>query len=282
MALDANLGKLITASVHKALEQILSQGFTGFQNEKDFEQTLAEKLRSMGQDWNWSNQAGHANNERIILQTDHWLNQNNIIPDIVGSKNRDLILIEVKYIPVNQRTGRPQDPPAFPYDILKDCLKLEMALENEARHARHPNIAFGLCIGLTNWRPYWTPGDHNGISGWSRNAFHIMRNPTIDLPAQCHTTPYRIDSYAKLMYRHKRPHLRFRYQWDRAWSNEVGGFRYITFSPTERRKDTRCIPVENITAGCGRRMPIERCHYLPFASIEDRNTYDERQRLFLA
>lgn len=264
MSLDARVAEEINEAVNVAMRKICRAGFDGFKNEREFEAALLAELRSKPGAWKWESQAGNVQN--VALQAEHFLNNERLIPDFLGDSDGNSVLIEIKY-----NMGVPRDTLAFPYDILKDCLKVELALEGKATGPSR-NFVYGLCIGLTNWKPHWDQNATVGRNAWSRNAFEIMRNTEEPFPQRCHVVSRGIADYTSKIYTNRRLHLSFGYEWKRAWAGPGNGFRYIIYQPTKRLGYLE-EPDESFCAGDGVRIDVQSHEYLPFADRQQRENY---------
>lgn len=177
------------------------------------------------QDWQWTREARFSTGP-------HW-NGEEIYIDILGIYRDDLsVLIELKYVTTQiGGTGdaAPSDYLAFPYDALKDCIKLELAIDGRATSARNlPSRRYGVSIGLTDFSGFWNPDAQKGNRGWSRNALKALKNPG-PVPSLIHTDTPQLEA---AIFERGRYHLSFGYPWDLAWHDFNQKFRFLYLRPT--------------------------------------------------
>jgi hypothetical protein len=129
--------------------------------ERKFQLALCELLnqQEISSGWKWSREEKY--------KTAALRNNNEISIDLMGTYNGAYrAAIELKYVPTSQKTGKAQDAYAFPYDVLKDCLKTELTATNLCQSKNSlPPVIFGYSIGLTNDTRILT----GAIQGWSIN-----------------------------------------------------------------------------------------------------------------
>lgn len=113
-------------NIKSAIKRIQSK--QAFQNENDFEVHFSESLKPF---------YGSVDTQ-ISIPCDTFFNEGYITPDIRCCKDENVTFIELKYVINNIKsrdvthTGR-LDIPAFSYDILKDCAKVEYLYEQKKR-----------------------------------------------------------------------------------------------------------------------------------------------------
>lgn len=103
------------------------------------------------------------------------LPQNNMRLDIVGKplyRDGQSVYIELKYHATIAGRVTVADGAAVPYNIIKDCLRLEIAACNI-----HP-VPLCFVIALTNWSNAWSGGAGNAWSHEFRVALH-RDNPIV-------------------------------------------------------------------------------------------------------
>lgn len=67
-------------------------------------------------------------------------NEDRIAVDIVGRHRTEVtVAIEFKYVVTNSK-GKPSDPPAFSYNVAKDCLKLDLLRAGLCEQAVYPTV----------------------------------------------------------------------------------------------------------------------------------------------
>lgn len=187
--------------------------------------------------WTWEREVGY--------ETSALRNKHRIKIDIVGKhKDGDTAAIELKYVPTGIKNNQASDAPAFPYDLLKDCVKIELIPANQCCAVLHDapsDITFGYSLGITN-----VPKILNGnLEGWSKNYHEkiIQRGDG----GKFSFGPCLIESYSKnnicgVVYRNKRHHIYLGMQWIGEWFNfgETGS-KYVMLSTSfkEARPDYR-------------------------------------------
>src|SRR5438067_1181956 len=99
--------------------------------EDEFQLSLGKKLEQMTGSDRWSWRYWRRNEEKF--ETAALTNKKTIKVDIVGRHpEKGMIAIELKYAPASPRRGDvPGDPPAFPYNLAKDCLRLDLLRANK-------------------------------------------------------------------------------------------------------------------------------------------------------
>ncbi|WP_200248099.1 hypothetical protein [Lamprobacter modestohalophilus] len=234
--------------IKHALQQCANQQAI-YNNENDFENTLVSILGEQG--YNPQRQQRYDCNELS--------NNEEIIADIICSTNGSKIALELKYVFL--RDGQPGDPPAFSYDILKDCVKCEYLIRKEQVH--HAYV-----IGLTNLERIWTG---RGPRGWSREYGEEISKRNSDVITGFIKTHGRDTNRA--IFRQRRYSLFLEYQWSFSWhdfsSADIedgnGKTRAIVLSPNLGAKRTE--------RSFG---DYESCAVIPFLNSNDRE--EARQR----
>lgn len=242
----------------------LSKSKIYFGNEKLFrsgagELSLRDELikilsKTSSDEWKWHTEAKY--------KTKSLINSLFISIDIVGVwRNTHLYLIELKYVPIAANRNVPQDFPSFPYDVLHDCLKIEIVLSKNipraTPHLSHPSIhatpVFGVVIGITNFGQYW---DERVVrdGGWGKNYIRSI---------QCrqHNKILKTElDFTKLAH-YKRPHLSFGLDWIIDWKDYDRNFRFVTLMPPDE--------IDEISYG----HPADDPHYVPFLKEEIKKQY---------
>lgn len=180
-------------------------------------------------------------------------NEREIAVDILGwHAEMGVVPVELKYVTM-QQSGlvfrAPANPPAFPYDVLKDCVKCECLLAGLApRNAKVSCQGYGaiarsgavhaVSIGLTNYSAYWDSDSKVGNRCWSRNSFAVLRDEKNIFNGTIQTV--KRANLANTIYKQGRSHLSLGYKWHRSWfdySNcddlpqNASAFRYVYLRP---------------------------------------------------
>jgi hypothetical protein len=198
--------------------------------EDQFQRALGEKLEQMtGSDgWRW--RYGYDNEEQF--ETTTLVNKERIEVDIVGRHSeKGMVAIELKYVPVSPRRRAPSDPPAFPYDVAKDCLRLDLLRAGYCKPAGYPipDKLQTYAIGMTNWPDYWL--DSNAKGGWATNFYNAIR-PPVRFEDVIKTTGRNSDNTIAL----KRCHIAFGLAWTGEWRSYREQFRYLILRPDSDAK----------------------------------------------
>lgn len=138
--------------------------------EKKFQRELCKLLNDQTPKSGWTWQ------QEVKYRTCALRNRGAIFVDIVG-RYRDsgnCAAIELKYVPTRRNDKRAPNPLAFPYDLLKDCLKIELIPTERCEpidQNYQKQLVFGYSIGLTN-----VLGILNGtMQGWSQNFLALLQ-----------------------------------------------------------------------------------------------------------
>lgn len=260
--------------------------------EKSFQRQLCEMLdeRSRSDDgwknWNWQWKP------EAKFVTKGLTNSRYIEIDIIGKPNDSsgqpsAVIIELKYVtttynPHDNTYGAPSNALGFPYDLLKDCIKIELAITGEAE--TKPIIEsdkpfYGVIIGLTNYNKFWINNPEN--NGWSKNYFKTIakpdtNDPIIFQPSLILTTNKNGDkSLQRSIFEDKRNHLSFCYPWQLSWHDysELDEENTSNFNIRKEYKKFMyiyCIPAINDKALY--QHDISDPTYIPFL---DQNTQTE-------
>jgi hypothetical protein len=183
----------------------------------------------------------------IEYKTTSLTNKGSIKVDIVGIyKKKYFYAIELKYVSKSPK-GSAQDFPSFPYDLLKDALKIELLLYNKIKTydeltdaskrtlnlGEQDSLSYkfvtGLSIGLTNEVSYWT--HHKEYTGWAVNYLNAIR-----LSKFQHLIRSKFDAPFTTKSHHKRPHISFMDTWNIYWQGFNKMFKYVTISPCHEPK----------------------------------------------
>ena len=139
---------------------------------------MHEKLQQSENGWQWQREAR--------LATDCLINERGVSIDIMGLHDAHGILaIELKYVTATYcrkckyNCDKPSNEPAFPYDIAKDCLKIELLMKRLAKPRQAPftehmqdipsYLVTGYVIALTSWPGYWGANGTGQPRDWARH-----------------------------------------------------------------------------------------------------------------
>lgn len=215
----------LTAIIMDAMSKLEEGGTLGFANEDKkllenaFQDRLCQILNDISADcgWVWSREGR--------FRTQALRNTEDIYIDLIGAhaEHQKCAAIELKYVPTQRDGNRASDAPAFAYDVLKDCLKLELTTHNDCEAVNPDNdfpVAFGFSIGLTN-----VPNILNGkMGGWSQNYLSALQAKLMDKNNSSFTLgPCIIESYSKnnldgVIYRNRRHHISLGHPWTGQWA----------------------------------------------------------------
>lgn len=208
-----------------------SQG-TSANLEKKFQKQLCVLLNEQTtvSGWTWQ--------QEVRYRTRALRNQGFISVDIVG-KYRDSgnsAAIELKYVPTRQKDNRAPNPLAFPYDLLKDCLKVELISTEHCKPIEQNSqekLVFGYSIGLTNVSGIL----HGTMQGWSQNFLAILQpgeagqNGNDFLIGPCMIEAFSPNALDKVLYVRKRHHISLGMNWTGKWTwFGDTAFRYVMLS----------------------------------------------------
>lgn len=247
--------------IHRAMESLAEStgnfGFTkrGQRNganelERRFQIKLHATLNELSRDrkngWTWCREVGFPTmafpNDEVVVDIVGWHSNGNVVP------------IELKYVTMQQWDDdviEPSNPPAFPYDVLKDCLRLESLMMEPDPHngeAGPPGcgcmakagIMHAVGIGLTNYRAYWQEEGRVGKNCWSRNSFRILRQDQIEFSGDVKTV--KRANLDNTIYKQERNHLSFGTEWRGEWRGflpcddppvKAPTFRYVYLRPAD-------------------------------------------------
>ena len=227
-----------TDLIINAMSQLATENALGSSNdatatlESMFQNRLCKLLNDMTilSGWTWKRE--------VRYQTLALRNVQTIAVDLLGQdrEGRHSAAIELKYVPTRQNGNSAPDPLAFPYDLLKDCLKIELLATAHSTpvnkdFARTPS--FGYSIGLTN-----VPRILNGtMRGWSRNYLSALRAENAKEGASFSLGPCKIKSMPQkktiegVIFTNKRHHISLGKSWNGRWSKFGDkGFQFIMLS----------------------------------------------------
>lgn len=196
-----------------------------FTNEADFERAVFESLKNNTDPllWTW-----HSQDKYSTLGLP---NESEIKFDLAGVYNKSCkVLVELKYV-----MSPPGDFYAFPYDLLKDCVKIELAMSRQSDTfpaASDFPVVYGLSIGITDCPDYWEDRQ-KGKTSWSRNSLSHLRKGESGFERV--ETVGKSESKLQNTIFHKgneRCHLSFALNWQIRWSEQVSHWRCVTIAPS--------------------------------------------------
>lgn len=198
-----------------------------FLSESDFQAALCDALRRSSDPtlWEWTREDPYA--------TLGLPNKGAVYFDICGVYNQSCkVQIELKYVVTPSVNIPPKDFPAFSYDLLKDCIKIELAMSGLADTAplsKDYPVVYGLSIGLTNYPAFWQD-EKKGKNGWSRQSLEHLRKCGHGFEI-IQTVAKTKEQLHNAIFRNKRYHLSFSLNWGIAWSEEVNQSRFVIITP---------------------------------------------------
>jgi hypothetical protein len=148
------------------------------------------------------------------------------------------VAIELKYVKASpSRGGAPSNPPAFPYDVAKDCLRLDLLRAGKCKPAGKP-IPDNLqtyAIAMTDWPDYWQDSKPKG--GWAANFYNAIRSKPVRFERVIRTLGADSDNTIAL----GRCHIAFGRPWTGEWSpygssKQTERFRYLLLRPDSDAK----------------------------------------------
>jgi hypothetical protein len=221
--------------IHSAMQDLSAAnphfGFTGSESrslEKGFQEKLKKSLEAVTTDqvWDWQRE--------WRLEVDALPNEKRIEVDIVGQCEDLLVAIELKYVTNRLGKDRPSDPPAFAYDLLLDCVKLEIVAQTPLDQRPHKTRRFlAVVIGLTNSKILWESRYRS--DNWARDYQSVIRDTESSRGAM-KIDPGVIKTVKKnnlegTIFLNGRHHLSLGYTWCGGWRNYgKEGFRYLMVS----------------------------------------------------
>jgi hypothetical protein len=235
-----------TDLIIEAMSQLSKKDKLGHANQprKDlelaFQIRLCELLNVQNSGWKWRREFGY--------KTGALRNHRNISIDLVGNHESEnkYAAVELKYAPTKENGAGGSDPLAFPYDLLKDCLKIELLNSDlcEPKNGTSPSrFDFGYSIGLTN-----IPRIVNcSMQGWSRNYTSTISADGVASTGNCFSFgPCQIETVEKkgntselerIIYKKglARHHISLGMKWSAQWLDfpkpeNLTPFKYILLS----------------------------------------------------
>ena len=243
--------------------------------EHAFQKALRKSLRDLTKEvgWEWWREQP--------LQTDALTNRQRINVDIMGKdRGGDAVAIELKYVTLARSKDKeafepPNDAPAFPYDVVKDALKVELLLQHEAGlEEANAKPVYGVSIALTNDSRFWG-GSNKPPQGWSRNFGNAFVKDG-RLPRVIKTNGSNPDN---CIFKQKRCHISLGLAWDLSWHHfsdvdkfpdNAAKFKYALLAPnTACQKDDGVWEIQY-------RHDKDDSAYIPFLSNETRERFFDK------
>jgi hypothetical protein len=147
--------------------------------------------------------------------------------------------IELKYAPTADGNDGGSDPYAFPYDLLKDCLKIEListgACEPVVPTPRWP-VTYGYSIGLTNIPSILDRGLQRSWSRFYMNTIFPDKLAGIERPfsfGPCRILTVSARNLHSVIYHpdKMRHHISLGSKWNGQWKNfGATGFKFVMLS----------------------------------------------------
>jgi hypothetical protein len=192
--------------------------------EKQFQSELNAKLVQMttSDAWSWRREEN--------FKTRALTNDDRIAIDIVGRHpTKGTVAIELKYVVINAKRGKPSDPPAFSWDVAKDCLKLDLLraclCEQAVYPLPDPNRLQTYVIGMTNFADYWQKNKSWG--GWAKHSLKAARATRFERIIL--ETDGRNNDTS--IYTGGRCHIAFGQPWIGEWRPYLRQFQYLFLRP---------------------------------------------------
>lgn len=212
----------------------------GKQLENAFQAALCGKLQELSDkspdddlfhEWSWERETS--------FQTNGLTNKRRMDIDILGigkyNDKTSSVTLELKYVTTKMNGNQHQSPAnylAFPYDLIKDCIKIELAMKdkNTFRVGNGTRPCYGLTIGLTNHSDFW--GKTN--NGWSQHFQQALLQ--YNLPKLLRVDTPNLNNAVLRSYRN---HASLGYQWSIQWHDysadsaniNHGRFKYALCMP---------------------------------------------------
>lgn len=241
-----------------------------FLSESDFQAAMCDALRRNSDPslWEWTREDPYA--------TLGLPNKGAVYFDICGVYNQSRkVQIELKYVVTPSVNTPPKDFPAFSYDLLKDCIKIELAMsglaDTVALSKDYP-VVYGLSIGLTNYPAFWQD-KKRGKNGWSRQSLDHLRKGSHGFEI-IETVAKTKDQLYNTIFRNKRYHLSFSLDWGIAWSEQVNQSRFVIIAPDSL--------INNDKHGPRYSHDLADESYIPFVSMTARSDSKKNAAGFLS
>ncbi|MEH2564090.1 hypothetical protein [Bradyrhizobium sp. AZCC 2289] len=202
--------------------------------EIEFQLALGRKLEELtGLDgWSWRYGSTEERFKTAALK-----NKEGIEIDLVGRhRTKGTVAIELKYVMAAADLGAPSDRAAFPWDIAKDCLKLDLLRGGHCTPADtsvtlpDPNNLKTCVIAMTDWPNYWR-GERP--LAWATNFVKAMRKTPVRFEGLFETTGGNPEN---TIFKQGRCHIAFGLCWTGEWrpyrlTKQAERFRFLLLRP---------------------------------------------------
>lgn len=258
-----------------AMQELGDSGLTfGLENsrqgEKQLQNALGGKLEQLTGPANWAWRYQGKKEERFT--TNSLTNKRSIAIDLVGRHPVEgTVAIELKYVSVNPSKLKPEDVYAFPWDVAKDCLKLDLLRAGLCGRTKNgtvipdPSRLRTYAVALTNWPTFW---EGRKEFAWATEFLARMQAPLLHFEGLIRTT----GPTDKTILYHKRHHISFGQPWMGEWKAYAGQFRYLFLHPLEDR-------VPKWTHDQDRSL-AEQSKIIPFLNSEARQEWSRQYTSF--
>jgi hypothetical protein len=207
--------------------------------ESEFQSALGKTLQHMtGSDgWSWR----YGNTEERF-KTTALKNEEGIEIDVVGRhRTKGTVAIELKYVMAAADIGAPSDRYASPWDVAKDCLRLDLLRGGHCMPADSsvalpdPNNLQTYVIAMTDWSNYWRGKEP---LAWATNFVDAMRATPVRFEGLIQTTGGNPEN---TIFKQGRCHIAFGRCWTGEWRTyslrkQAEQFRYLFLRP---KSDTK-------------------------------------------
>jgi hypothetical protein len=272
--LQFNLEEMCIEAMSKMQSHFGLTGLGGGKLEKDFQEALTDELNAIGATRNvdlfWKREAGY--------KTYSLTNKQRMTIDIGGViMGRLVAAIELKYVTVNYKNGSKtsSDIAAFPYEIAKDCIRLELLVDRayggracspDKNAPQEVSRRLQTCvIALTNVPKF--PG-----GGWSQNFARQLRGRgPVELSNDLSKEPPRIEvvtNNPETIYLRRRAHISLGLTWKGQWRP------YTPVEVTAHTSDFRYLFIKPATETARPNWGAEVSDTLPFRTKMMRAEYD--------
>ena len=193
--------------------------------ESEFQLALGKKLDQMTEADGWTWRHSGSKNKEERFKTDSLSNEETIAIDLMGRhKAKGVVAIELKYV-----LAPPKNKYGFPWDVAKDCLKLDL-LRGGHCTPQLPNNLQTYVIAMTDWSNFWRG---KGSFGWATNFVNVMRETPVRFEGVIKTTG---GNPEKTIFKGGRCHIAFALPWTGEWrpygsTKQAEQFRYLILRP---------------------------------------------------
>lgn len=212
---------IVDSLIHNAMA---SMDIDAIKDVEDFQNILCAQLNSSSGIGSWEWQVG----ERYV--TTGTTNKKSMTFSISGVYN-DSVKVVIALV-------RVMDPPgnylAFPYDVLRNGVRIELAISKNSGTAStidSLSVVYGVSIGLTDYSSYWLNAD-KGQDGWSRESLKLLREQVTNFRSVATIIEPDQGDLHNAIYRGERCHLSFALNWSIMWRNLGDGLRYVYVAPS--------------------------------------------------